>query len=321
MKSIKILITGGSGFIGTNLLNYFLVSGYKVLNIDINKPKIISHESYWKKCNINHFEPFKNIILNFQPDYIIHLAARTDLDGRIIEDYKTNILGVKNLMLISKELSCLKKIIITSSMLVCKTGYRPLNQNDYKPNTIYGESKVQTEKIVWNNLPNCDWAIIRPTSIWGPWFSLPYKNFFDMIISKKYFHIGNKGCTKTYGYVGNSVFQIKEILLTDTSGELNKIFYIGDNPPTNIEDWADEISKELGLKIIKLPFMIIKGFAYFGDFLKSIKINFPMTSFRLKNMTTDNVVNLTNTYEIAKNSTYSRSEGVKKTLQWMSKIK
>ena len=106
-------------------------------------------------------------------------------------------------MLIIKELSCLKKIIITSSMLVCKGGYQPLNQVDYKPNTIYGESKVITEKIVWDNLPNCDWAIIRPTSIWGPWFSVPYRNFFEMIISKKYFHIGDEACTKTYGYVGN----------------------------------------------------------------------------------------------------------------------
>ena len=181
--------------------------------------------------------------------------------------------------------------------------------------------RLITEKIVWDNLPNCDWAIIRPTSIWGPWFSVPYRNFFEMIISKKYFHIGDEACTKTYGYDGNSVFQIKKILMTDTSEKSNKIFYIGDNPPTNIEDWADEISKELGLKIIKLPYVIIKGFAYFGDFLKSIKINFPITSFRLKNMTTNNIVNLTNTYQIAKNPIYSRNEGVKKTLQWMSKFK
>ena len=321
MNKIKVLITGGSGFIGTNLMNYFLESGYDLLNIDKVRPKLDSHSTAWKNCDINHFEPFRNIILNYQPDYIIHLAAKTDLDGRIIEDYTTNTLGVKNLMLIIKELSCLKKIIITSSMLVCKGGYQPLNQVDYKPNTIYGESKVITEKIVWDNLPNCDWAIIRPTSIWGPWFSVPYRNFFEMIISKKYFHIGDEACTKTYGYVGNSVFQIKKILMTDTSEKSNKIFYIGDNPPTNIEDWADEISKELGLKIIKLPYVIIKGFSYFGDFLKSIKINFPITSFRLKNMTTNNIVNLTNTYQIAKNPIYSRNEGVKKTLQWMSKFK
>ena len=195
-------------------------------------------------------------------------------------------------MEIVKLLPTLKKVIITSSMLVCQTGYYPKGQFDYSPTTIYGKSKVETEKIVWSNKPHCDWAIIRPTSIWGPWFGEPYRNFFDMILSKKYFHIGNKGCTKTYGYVGNAIYQIEQILLSQTNDENNKIFYLGDEKPTNIEEWGNEIAKELGVKIIKMPFFLIKSAAYLGDILKQIGIKFPMTSFRLKNMTTDNIINL-----------------------------
>lgn len=36
----------------------------------------------------------------------------------------------------------------------------------------------------------CDWCIIRPTSIWGPWFGVPYRNFFDMVMHRMYFQIG-----------------------------------------------------------------------------------------------------------------------------------
>ena len=139
----------------------------------------------------------------------------------------------------------LTKVIVTSSMLVCRAGYQPRGQFDYAPSTFYGESKVVTEKTVWGNAPHCDWAIIRPTSIWGPWFKVPYRNFFEMVMSHRYFHIGHKSCSKTYGYVGNSVYQIKEILLNDTSDKNNKIFYIGDAPATNIEEWANEIAGEL----------------------------------------------------------------------------
>ena len=71
-------------------------------------------------------------------------------------------------MNISIGLNELKKIIIASSMLVCELGYSPKNFNDYKPNTLYGESKVLTEKIV-KKFKN-SWTIVRPTSIWGPWF-------------------------------------------------------------------------------------------------------------------------------------------------------
>lgn len=318
----KILITGGSGFIGTNLTESLVLEGYEVLNFDIAKPKKEELIANWKNIDINSFELLKVTSQDFDPDYIIHLAARTDLDGVSLEDYKVNVLGVENLLKVSNELKNLKKIIITSSMLVCPGGYYPKDQFDYNPVTVYGESKVMTEKIVWENKPLCDWAIIRPTSIWGPWFGVPYKSFFDMILAKKYFHIGNKGCTKTYGYVGNSVYQIKKILFAETILETKKVFFIGDDPATNIEEWANEIAAELGDKIVKMPYLLIQTAALFGDFLKFFGVSkFPMNSFRLNNMTTNNVIDLVNTYELAPTPPYSRKQGIINTLKWISDSK
>ena len=311
----KVLITGGSGFIGTNLL-LFLIEKYEILNIDIRESNLTELQKY---TSIVDYENFRNVVIGFSPDYIIHLAARTDLNGKFIYDYSANTVGVSNLMKIIHELPKLKKLIVTSSMLVCHTGYYPKNQFDYAPNTLYGESKVETEKIVWDNKPQCDWAIIRPTSIWGPWFGVPYRNFFDMVISRKYFHIGRKSCTKTYGYVGNAVYQIEQILFHETLNEDQKVFYIGDNPPTNIEIWANEIAAELNFDIKRVPFWMLKIAAYFGDLLKLFNITFPMTSFRLKNMTTDNTIDLSETYKIAPNPPCSRIDGIKATLQWLKK--
>ena len=314
----KVLITGGSGFIGTNLL-LFLIEKYEILNIDIRESNLTELQKYTSLVDITNYEKFRNVVIGFSPDYIIHLAARTDLNGKFIYDYSANTVGVSNLMKIIHELPKLKKLIVTSSMLVCHTGYYPKNQFDYAPNTLYGESKVETEKIVWDNKPQCDWAIIRPTSIWGPWFGVPYRNFFDMVISRKYFHIGRKSCTKTYGYVGNAVYQIEQILFHETLNEDQKVFYIGDNPPTNIEIWANEIAAELNFNIKRVQFWMLKIAAYFGDLLKLFNITFPMTSFRLKNMTTDNTIDLSETYKIAPNPPCSRIDGIKATLQWLKK--
>lgn len=318
---MKIIITGGSGFIGTNLIDKLVQNGFEVLNIDVNKPRNKDHIKYWEKLDITNLNEFKNHVTLFNPDYIVHLAARTDLDGQSLNDYSANTIGINNLMKISKDLISLKKILITSSMLVCKAGHNPKDQFDYSPTTIYGESKVLTEKMVWSSPPSCDWAILRPTSIWGPWFDIPYKTFFDMVLAKKYYHIGNKGCTKTYGYVGNAIFQIEKILFSDTNDDLNKVFYLGDYNPINIEVWGNEIASELGYSIKKIPFYIIKLVAFFGDFLKILKINFPMTSFRLKNMTTDNIVALQNTKKIAPNLPFERISAIKKTLIWLKSNK
>ena len=193
---MKVLITGSSGFIGTNVVLAFK-DRFDILCIDLQPPKIKSLEDVWIKVDITDLKAFRQAVVEFNPDYILHLAARTDLDGRELGDYAANIVGVCNLMKIANELFSLKKIVITSSMLVCHAGYYPQNQFDYAPKTIYGESKVETEKAVWANKPMCDWAIIRPTSIWGPWFGVPYRNFFDMVLKHRYIHIGHRSCTKT----------------------------------------------------------------------------------------------------------------------------
>jgi nucleoside-diphosphate-sugar epimerase len=317
---MKILITGGSGFIGTNLLEFYLKKKYTVLNIDCSEPVNKIQSPYWQNLDIRDYDSLKKSVLDFNPDYIVHLAARTDLNGKNLSEYSTNTTGVENILkIVNQYLPNLRKIIITSSMLVCCPGFYPKTSTDYHPATIYGESKVKTEKIIWNNPPVCDWCIIRPTSIWGPWFGIPYRNFFDMVIAKRYFHIGHKSSTKTYGYIGNAIYQIDKILFTETSDINNKVFYIGDSPATNIEKWSNEIANELNCKIKRIPYFLIKIVALFGDFLKFFTIHFPMNSFRLKNMTTNNIIDLTNTYNIAPNPPFSRIEGIKRTLEWINK--
>jgi len=316
----KILITGASGFIGTNLLDSLKNKGYESLNVDIACPRNKAHIPFWKEIDITNYEQLLACVSEFSPDYILHLAARTDLEGISLSDYDANTIGVENILKIAKQLKGLKKMIITSSMLVCKGGYTPRNQFDYCPVNSYGKSKVETERIVWENKLDCDWAIVRPTSIWGPYFGVPYKDFFDRVLSRRFFHIGHKSNTKTYGYVENAVYQIEQILFSDTVNEYNKIFYLGDIPAVSVEEWANEIATEVKIKILRVPFFLFKFAAVIGDSLKMIGINFPMTSFRLKNMTTDNIVNLENTFRIAPNPPFSRVEGVKKTIEWINSL-
>ena len=315
---MNVLVTGASGFIGTNLLES-LRGDYEVINVDFNTPKNEKHIGYWKNVDIVDLESLQKVVTDFAPDYIVHLAARTDLDGKTLEDYNANTIGVENILKVASELPNLKKIIITSSMLVCKAGYMPKTQSDYNPTTVYGESKVRTEQNIWSNPPRCDWAIVRPTSIWGPWFGVPYRNFFDMVRSRMYFHIGHRSCSKTYGYVENAVYQIKQILFNDTTDVDNKVFYLGDNPAIYIEEWADQIAAQLGHKVVRFPYWLIRCAAFVGDVLGTFGIHFPMTSFRLKNMTTDNIINVDNTYQIAPNPPICRAEGIRRTLAWMDR--
>ncbi len=290
---MKVLVTGGSGFIGTNMLSILIEKGFDVVNCDIKKPKLEAHLKFWIKVDICNKSEISALIHKENPDYIIHLAARTDLnEKKSLEGYKVNIDGVRNIMDVAANSKSVKRIIIASSMLVCKLGYTPSGFEDYAPDCLYGESKVQTEKIVKEY--NIDWLIVRPTSIWGPWFGEPYKNFFELVVKGFYFNIPAKNAsTKTYGYVENTCMQIFNLLISEDSSLKNNYFYLGDIEPINITDWAVRIRRLNNQSgVITLPKWSLLFAAKIGDFLK-LKLGFykfPMNSFRYNNMTTNNII-------------------------------
>ncbi|WP_276373428.1 NAD(P)-dependent oxidoreductase [Chryseolinea sp. H1M3-3] len=312
----RILITGGSGFIGTNMMDALLKDGNIVLNLDRDKPFKDQHLSHWRKVDILDYQNLESEILKFNPEIVLHLAAVTDLDGKTEQYYSANVEGTQYLIDVCNKLPLLEKVIFTSSMYVCKPGYIPKDYDDYKPHTLYGESKVKGEQLVKKiSNSNYSWVIVRPTSIWGPWFKIPYIDFFNIVYQGKYFDFGNT-CTKTYGFVENTVFQIQRLIASDTVH--GKTFYLGDIPPIQISEWANEISVEMGKgNIKKIPFFVMRMAAWGGDILSKLKIRFPITSFRLSNMTTNNILPLDDIYRITGPAPVSRLDGVKKTLQWL----
>lgn len=315
----KFLITGGSGFIGTNIIEKLLGdSNLELMSLDIKAPKIETHRQYWKQVDLRNRDDVMVAIKTFAPDYVIHLGARTDLNGTTLQDYDANMDGVRNVLDAIAAVGTVKRAIFASSMYVCEPGYMPKDFEDYAPHTLYGESKVETEKIIKSANPSYTWSIIRPTSIWGPWFGEPYNRFFHIVLKHMYFHMGKRACKKTYGYVDNAIYQIMSILQADEEKVNKKVFYLGDYEPYDITEWANEIARHAGIKIPNIPYFCFKLAGWFGDFLKLFGISFPMTSFRLHNMTTDNVHNLDPIKKIAPDLSVGREEGTIKTLEWIN---
>lgn len=316
----KILVTGGSGFIGTNLIDYLSKDNeYEIQNLDMLKPKKDSHNKYWAQVDLRRHDDVVAAVEAFAPTCVIHLGARTDLNGKTLQDYGANMGGVRNLLEAIEAAGSVKRAIFASSMYVCEPGYMPKDFEDYAPHTLYGESKVETEKIIKTANPSYTWSIIRPTSIWGPWFGEPYDKFFHIVLNHMYFHMGKRACRKTYGYVDNAIYQIMSILKADSDKVNHNVYYLGDYEAYPITDWANEIAKIEGIHIPYVPYWCFKVVGWFGDFLKKFGITFPMTSFRLHNMTTDNVHNLEPIKAIAPNLPVSRIKGTKVTLEWIHK--
>lgn len=314
---MKILITGGSGFIGSNLLDYYLSKGcHELLSIDIKDPIEPSHEKVFKKGDILDLNQLKFLFEEFQPDYILHMAAKADLKGDDLKYYDANVTGVLNIILAAASIKKLKKIIFASTMLVCRVGYIPTHDKDFAAPNLYGESKVIGEKIVREESPDgLNWVIVRPSSIWGPGFGLTYRSFFEFIDKNKFFNFSGKMSVKTYGYIENVTFQIDQLLQTEKSNF--QVYYLGDYDTYSIKEWSIEIGQLLGRNITIVPKFVVYLLALFGDLLGKFKISFPMTTFRYTNMTTDNILPLDNLKEIVNILPVNRREGSMRTIGWM----
>ena len=319
-KNDKILITGASGFIGTNFAKYLIQNNVKnFINIDKSPPLKKSHLEYWHECNILNKDNLKKEFYSFQPDFVLHLAARADCEGKSLDDYIDNTIGTENVIDIVKKSISVKRLIITSTQYVYRPGDKqPSHYEDYDPHTVYGESKVLNEKAIRKANLNCIWTIIRPVNIWGPWH-LRYRDQFLKILSKgKYLHPNSKKVIKTYGYVGNVVNQIWNIL-NATPEVINKqVFYLGDQPVELIK-WVNCFSQELLNRDVRVvPNWIVRIIALLGDMVSLINGSIiPLNSSRYQSMTQNYITNIDKTFKVFGKPPYSLEEGVKKTVEWL----
>lgn len=315
----KVLVTGGSGFIGTNLVEELARLGVVVRNFDRKAPPDSRYESVHVAGDVLDLKALRKTVGDFQPEYVVHLAARCDLKGRSVEEYPDNTQGVLNVISAIKESASLKRVIFASSRYVHANEVQPARDDEYSPFTAYGASKVEGEKIVRKSSMRVPWIIVRPTSIWGPWFDVPYKGFFRAVKRGLYIHPKSEQIFKSYGYVGNVVHQILAFLQAEENSVAGRVFYTADYDPIEVRDMAERIRIHFGAPPVRQsPLLLLKSLARTGDLFRRLGMyNPPLTSFRLGNLRVQMVYDLSETAKIAGPLPFDLEHGVERTVEWM----
>ena len=147
----KILITGGTGYIGSCLYS-FLKMKFDVYILDKSNLKSwqkISKKNFYK-CNLLNFKKTKKIINQINPNTIIHLAALSTVNEKFsTKDYLLNNLQVTKNILDIMIKSKIDNIIFSSTAAVYKNKDKKIDENsELKPINKYGKSKLQAENII-----------------------------------------------------------------------------------------------------------------------------------------------------------------------------
>jgi nucleoside-diphosphate-sugar epimerase len=308
---MRVLVTGSSGFIGAHVVAELRERGHEVLGVDRRAPDAV--DILDRPRLMAAFE-------SFRPDAVIHLAARTDLEEKLdIRGYAANIEGVENVCAAVRATGTVRRAVFTSTQLVCRVGYKPAHDQDYAPNTMYGESKVMTEKIVRReDGGGAVWCLTRPTTVWGPGMSAHYQRFLRMIRNGRYFHVGAKPLQKSFGYVRNVAWQYCRMLEVPEQEIHRRTFYVGDYRPMSLQHWANTLAAKLrGPRIRTLPLWIARTAARIGDAVNAAGFRrFPFNSFRLRNVLTEYTFDLRATETVCGAVPHSLDEAAEETARW-----
>jgi nucleoside-diphosphate-sugar epimerase len=317
----KILVTGGSGFIGTNFIDLMLDRDAMLFNVDIRPPIREEHHKLWKECDLLDQSKLRQILSDNRPTEVVHLAARTDTIGTTIEDYRANTEGTANLLAEIKEIPSISRVIITSTQFVYGPGSLPKDDVDFSPHTVYGRSKVLCEQMTRAARLECKctWTIVRPTNIWGPWHPRYPNEFWKVLKRGLYIHPGKTPVIRSYGYVWNVAHQIAQILESAPILVNKKVFYLGD-PPGPILDWVNAFSRALtGREVRTVPRSFVRILSIIGDALSRVGVPFPIYTSRFQSMTQDYLTPMGNTFSTFGLPPFSLDEGVRETVLWLKR--
>lgn len=299
-----IIITGISGFVGSNLHSYLNDKEIKILGASRN-PRI--HEIHYREIS-------KTLLNNTK--YFIHLAGKAHDLKNISDDksyYEINTELTKKLFNEYLESTCEVFIYMSSVKAVADVTQDVLTE-DVLPNpvTIYGKSKLAAEEyILSKKIPeNKRVYILRPCMIHGPNNKGNLNILYNFISKGIPYPLGLYASKRSFVSIDNLCFIINEII--ENPNIQPGIYNIADDVSLSTIDLVLLISEVLcrPARILKVPKSIISLVAKVGDF-----ISLPLNSERLLKLTENyEVSNLKIKNAIKKELPLSSKDGIKKTV-------
>ena len=301
----KVLVTGGSGFIGSTYIEKLLkeYSNFEILNLDKisyasslrTNELFTSYDNFsFLKTDIADRKALERVVLEFSPSLIINFAAESHVDNSILasEDFiRSNILGSYNLLEVAKKINDSNKNFmfhhistdeVYGDLFFDETPFT--EENQYKPSSPYSSSKASSDLLVmsWGRTYDIPFLITNCSNNYGP------RQYLEKFIPKIISQLRNGEKVPVYGdglnirdwiYVED---HIDAIFSLHNEGCKNEVFNIGGNDEKSNIDLLNLILLEMSkLKFIPANF---NGIEFIED-RKGHDLRYAIDSSKIKNVT------------------------------------
>jgi len=252
---MKILVTGGCGFVGSHLVDKLVDRGYDIVvvdNLSSGKKEFLNPKARLIVEDIKNAENIEKIFQEEKPAYVIHTAAQVMLRKSIEEplfDAMTNIIGTINVLEACRK-NKVKKIVYTSTggARYGNPKYLPVDENHpLEPSAPYGISKHTAEHYVkaYSDLYGLDYLIFCFGNVYGPRDDPKCKRvtalFSDLIIrGEQPIIFGDGGQTRDFLYV----IDLAEFIANSIEkNPTHKLFNLANGEQTSVNEIFCELKK------------------------------------------------------------------------------
>jgi len=313
---MNILVTGGSGFIGTRLVEVLLEAGHSVTIFDkansSHYPELVTIGDVRDRSALS--DALKGM------DLVYHLAAEHADDVTPFSLYAdVNIGGAINLVEALKA-NEIKHLIFTSSVAIYGLNRGEPNETfDAQPFNEYGRTKYEAEKIftTWATEEKSHLTMLRPAVVFGERNRGNVYNLIRQIESGKFMMVGNGENRKSMGYVGN-IAAFLAYQATQKEEQI-AIYNFAGKPDLTSNEIVAIIKKSLGntTPTLSLPYSIGLLGGYLFDILAKISgRKFPISSIRIKKFTAETTVDTTKLLESGFVEPFTLEEGLKRMIDY-----
>ncbi len=264
---MKVLVTGGCGFIGSEFVRQAVEKGYQICVVDkltyagdIERIKNVYKKISFYKADITNHEFLEHIFKIEKPEAVVHFAAESHVDRSLIDAspfLDTNIKGTQVLLDLSRRYPLSKFINISTDEVYGELGTEGHFTEDspLRPNSPYSVSKAAADMLgrAYFRSHGVPVITVRPSNNYGPW---QYPEKLIPVVILKVLHnekipvYGTGENVREWLYVGDCVAAILRIL---EDGKLGEIYNVGSG-----EEWKNiEVVRGI-LDILGKPYDLIE---------------------------------------------------------------
>jgi len=309
---MKVLVTGGSGFIGTRLVSELIEAGHEATIFD--KAPSHRHPSLVVRGDVRNPEQLTEAVRG--KDAVFHLAAEHRDDVTPVSLYEeVNVGGAANLTKAMNQTGC-RRLIFTSTVAVYPlNASNPTEDREPRPFNRYGESKLGAEKVFreWiANRPDASLTILRPCVVFGERNRGNVYNLLHQISRGRFVMVGNGRNRKSMAYVGNiAPFLISRL----AAGPGAYLFNYADKPDLTTNELIEAAHRSLGngsvLAQFRIPYPIgLLGGYVFDVMAKVTGKKYPVSSIRIRKFCADTTVSTDRIEKAGFRRPYTLAEGI-----------